>query len=244
MELFSKQHKNDKLPVTESKNATIILNEAKAGLENQIVRLSKEKQVDLSKHKARIFVIIDRSGSMYENYSNGSVQTVLTRLLPLSLRFDDDGELDVYVFNKRCHRIVSMTLKNYETYVNTVILGQGYQAIGGTSYSPVINETIRTYNSTKYPAFGIFITDGENNDAEETDKAIRESSNLPIFYQFIGIGNSSFKYLEKLDDLDGRRVDNTAFMRVSNFSQLSDDELYSELLEQYTKWLQVISKNK
>ena len=90
------------------------------------------------------------------------------------------------------------------------------------------------------PAFVIFITDGANFDERETDKAIRESSEENIFIQFVGIGNSSFKYLEKLDDLDGRRCDNTGFIKVKDFEKLSDEEVYKQLLSQYPEWIEAV----
>lgn len=98
-------------------------------------------------------------------------------------------------------------------------------------------------DGSSYPAFGIFITDGENDDAYATDRAIRNSSKLKIFYQFVGIGFENFRYLQKLDDLDGRDVDNTAFIKVSDFARLDDEQLYAKLLEQYPQWLRAMHIN-
>ena len=79
---------------------------------------------------------------------------------------------------------------------------------------------------------------------DETDRAIRKSSKHKIFYQFVGIGKyESFDYLQKLDDLDGRAVDNTAFIKVEDFSRMDDDQLYDKLLEQYPQWLKVMHIN-
>lgn len=218
--------------------AKVILIKAEAGLDRHIVKLQKEKNVDLTKHRARVFVVLDRSGSMYKLFYNGSVQETLTRLLPLALRFDDNGELEVYVFNNHYTKATPMTINNFESYVEKELLNQNLGPAGGTSYAPIISKTIADYkNGSPYPAFGIFITDGENDDPTLTDNAIKKSSKYKIFYQFIGIGNSSFKYLEKLDDLDGRSVDNTAFIRVADFCNLDDDQLYEKLLEQYPQWL-------
>ena len=74
-----------------------------------------------------------------------------------------------------------------------------------------------------------------------TDNAIRRSSKFKIFYQFVGIGYENFRYLKKLDDLDGRAVDNTAFIKVEDFSRLNDDQLYAKLLEQYPQWLRAMN---
>lgn len=225
-------------PVESTPTHGVRLKKAEESLDRHIVRLKKEKGIDLSSHRARVFVVIDRSGSMYDLYNDGSVQDVLTRLLPLALRFDDNGELEVYVFNNDVNQMPSMTLNNYQTYVKRQILDRRYGPSGGTSYAPVIQQTIHDYDDgSPYPAFGIFITDGENSDQSCTDAAIRKSSKYRIFYQFVGIGNERFYYLQKLDDLDGRKVDNTAFVKVKDFAALTDDQLYDKLLEQYPSWL-------
>lgn len=251
----SKKNNNDSSkvqPTTINEPATsakVILSKAELGLDRHIVRLKKEKNIDLSNHRARVFVVMDRSGSMGfsplgDLYRNGYVQAVLTRLLPLALRFDDNGELEVYVFNKKCTQLPAMNLNNYETYVDHVIMRNNYGPSGGTKYSPVIEQTISDYNDgSPYPAFGIIVTDGNPDDESATNKAVRRSSEYKMFYQFVGIGYEKFKYLEELDDLDGRKVDNTAFIKVADFSQLDDEQLYAKLLEQYPQWLRAMNIN-
>lgn len=217
---------------------TVSLTKSKESLDRSIVNLTKSTGVNLDKHTARVCVVMDKSGSMYNLYSNGSVQKVLSRLLPIALKFDDNGELEVFLFNNSCHQLPSMNIDNYESYVEKEIMRKGYGPTGGTSYAPPIKQTMSYYDDgSRIPAFVIFITDGENSDQFQTDSAIRDSSKLPIFYQFVGIGYESFDYLRKLDDLSGRKVDNTAFVKVTDFSRMSDDELYSKLLEQYPQWL-------
>lgn len=214
----------------------LTLTKAEDSLERHIVNLRK-KGVDLSTHKARVFVVLDISGSMSYLIHNGTVQNTLTRLLPLALKFDNNGELECYVFNNSYARLEPIALRNYDDYVKNIILPNYYPS-GGTSYAPVLNATLEDYDDdSELPAFGIFITDGENNDALATNDVIRKSSNSKIFYQFVGIGLESFKYLKKLDDLTGRKVDNTAFIKVKELEKLSDDELYEKLLEQYPQWL-------
>lgn len=224
-------------------SAKVCLTKAKEGLDRGIVRLHKSSGIDLCKHKARVFVVMDRSFSMNDAFHNGTVQRILTRLLPLALRFDDDGNLDVYVFNTICDKMPSLNLKNYETYVQKIIIGKGYVPTGSTKYSPFVEQIMADYNDDNpIPAFGIIITDGnpDTDDIEPSDMALRESSQYRIFLNFFGTGNCNFKYLEKLDDLDGRLVDNTAFVKVSDFDKLNDDELYDKILEQYPQWLKAM----
>lgn len=228
--------------VSNSPSTKVSLKKADESLERSFVRLQKSTGVDLRKHRARVFVQMDRSGSMYDEYENGSVQAILTRLLPLALRFDDNGDLEVYIFNKRCDQMSAMNLRNYENYVENMILAKGYKPCGGTNYAPAINQAVEDYNDgSSLPAFGIFITDGANDDRAATDRAIQKSAKHKIFFKFVGTGKfNDFKYLEKLDDLDGRPVDNTDFIRVTDFAKLTDDELYDLLLDQYTDWLKAM----
>lgn len=228
-------------PTSGTSNGKVVLTKSQDALERHVVRLKKEQGVDLSRHKARVFVDLDISGSMSNLFANGSVQKTLTRLLPLALKFDDDGELEVYVFNNSCTQMPSMNIGNYENYVRDVLVRRGYGPNGGTSYAPVIKKNVAAYNdNSPYPAFGIFITDGENSDAGATDREVRNSSKYKIFLQFVGIGKENFRYLRKLDDLSGRSVDNTAFIKVADFDSLDDDQLYEKLLEQYPQWLRAM----
>lgn len=226
----------------QSSKPTISLEKSKVVLDKTIVNLSKKSGIDLNVHQARVAVVMDKSGSMDSNFYRGEDQAMLTRLLPLALKFDDNGELEVFVFDTRCQPInPSMTISNFETYVNTQIINKGYGPLGGTSYAPVIRTTMEEMDcenkSNTLPTFVIVITDGENDDKSQTDDAIRKSSEFPIFYQFIGIGSARFDYLQELDNLSGRKVDNTAFISCRDIASMSDDELYAKLLEQYPQWL-------
>ena len=203
----------------------VSLEKSKQAFERHVVSLSESGKVDLTKHKAQVAVCFDRSGSMDRLFYKGDVQDALTRLLPF-IRFDDDGILPVYVFDHDADHVPeAMTEDNYQHFVKTEIIDKGYGPRGGTNYAPVIRQIIADYRESTTPVFVIFITDGENWDQTETDWMIRESSKYNIFFQFVGIGGSSFSYLKKLDKLDGRECDNTAFVQVSSFASLTDEQL-------------------
>ena len=222
--------------------AGINLKKSVVSLDKSLVDLTKKSGINLTKHSARVAVLMDYSGSMSKLYINGSVQKVLNRLMPLALRFDDNGELDVWLFENSYRRFDGMTLDNFDTYVNDVIMSSSYK-MGGTEYAPVISDMLHKYfveermNNT--PTFVIFITDGDNFDKKETDKMIIKSAKENVFIQFVGIGQAAFSYLERLDDLSGRVCDNTGFIKVADFNKLSDEELYDMLLNQYPDWLKV-----
>lgn len=58
-----------------------------------------------------------------------------------------------------------------------------------------------------------------------------------MFVQFIGIGDENFEYLKSLDDMKGRKHDNTGFTAVKDMNHMTDGELYTEILRQYKEWL-------
>lgn len=221
--------------------AGLSLQKSVISLDKTLISLEKKSGFSFDGHRAKVAVAMDFSGSMSSLYRNGAVQAVLSRLMPLALRFDDNGELDVWLFDNEYRRMPSMDLGNFDTYVEKEIMKKGWH-MGGTNYAPVLEDMLKKYfkedaMTANVPTFVIFITDGANADKTQTDKVIRDSSNKNIFVQFVGIGSASFPYLEKLDDLTGRVVDNTGFIKVSDMARLSDEQLFEMLLEQYPDWL-------
>lgn len=222
-----------------SKSAIINLSKSKENLDKVLVNLSKNGGINFSKHAARVALAMDYSGSMDNLFHSGAVQDVITRLLPIALRFDDNGELESWLFSNGKKRLKPVTIQNYENYVKDTMMKSGMR-MGGTEYAPVLEDIVKYYtqdSASNIPAFVIFITDGENSDKGKTDKIIRELSKYNMFVQFVGIGSASFNYLRSLDDMEGREHDNTGFIPVSDMNKMNDRELYLALLLQYKGWL-------
>ena len=229
-----------KIPDT---TAGINLKKSVISLDKSLISLEKKSGLNFTDHRARVAVVMDYSGSMGSLYRSGAVQDVLSRLMPLALRFDDNGELDVWLFHHHFYRMNSMTLDNFDSYVKEEIMSKGYR-MGSTAYAPVLEDVLHKYfvedaESANIPTFVVFITDGSNDsgDKRPTNAIIKESAYKNIFIQFVGIGDATFDYLERLDDLTGRPVDNTGFIKVSDMARLSDEELFNLLLDQYPDWL-------
>lgn len=207
----------------------------------ELLCLEKSPLNDLT---ARVAVVMDFSGSMRPLYQDGTVQAILDRLLPVAMQFDDNGEMEVWLFDNEYRRLDDISLDNYYEYLkNSRVLNK---PMGGTRYAPVINDIIKTYTTTslfksksKLPALVLFITDGDNYYGDKTPatKAIINASKEPIFWQFIGIGNSDFDFLKSLDDMEGRYIDNANFFSVNDLMSISDDELYKRLLNEYPSWI-------
>ncbi len=222
-----------------TKSIPIDMSKSTENLNKVLIDMSKGGKIDMSKHVARVALAMDYSGSMSDLFRNGSVQETITRLLPIALKFDDNGELESWLFSNGKERLDAVTIKNYKHYVRDVMM-KSRMSMGGTNYYPVLRDMITYYKDiepSSIPAFIIFITDGENWDTSETNDIIRELSNYNIFVQFVGIGDERFDYLRSLDNMRGRKHDNTGFTAVKDMNKMNDEELYKELLRQYNDWL-------
>ena len=216
--------------------------------------------------QADVVFAIDKSGSMWEEYNDGTVQELVTRMLGIAMNIDPNKSVDVYQFNSGSQHIGLATESNYANFVRE----KRMSVDGGTNYAPVMKQIIAEHGTPlkgnvdpvkrkglfgglfkkkaveptnpivakKNPLLVIFITDGSNFDEAEAEKVIYEAAEQPIFWQFVGIGNEKFEFLKKLDDLAGRYIDNADFFPVKDIKKASDEELYNSLLTEFPKWLE------
>ena len=223
--IFGKKIKTPDMPTV--KEPKIDLTKKKE--EVHTICLSKQP---LNGLKAQVGLVLDFSGSMSNLYYDGTVQKIIENTLPLAMEFDDNGTMEVWIFHDGCHRLPDISLKNYAGYVKREIIGK--YNMGGTNYAPVMKSVIKVYKDCKLPSYVLFITDGDNDDQGMTISVIKEAAKLPIFWQFVGVGRARFTFLEKLDDLADRYVDNADFFEVSNALDIT----YRQLLNEFPDWLQ------
>lgn len=194
---------------------------------------------------ARVVFALDHSGSMRTMYKDGTVQTLLERVFPMAMYFDDNSELDFYWFDSIYKALPSVVPDNLDGYVSKMILSQN-DHFGGTCYAPIMQEITNRFalrEPMKIPTFVIFITDGANSDKTAAKQVLTDASRYNIFWKFIGIGSDKFEFLERLDTLKGRFIDNANFASVNDLAKLSDDELYTLLLDEFSDWLGLCRQN-
>ncbi|PLR98740.1 VWA domain-containing protein [Bacillus sp. T33-2] len=199
----------------------------------------------LQKTTARIGVVLDISGSMRRLYNNGTVQNVVERLLALATRFDDDGVLDVWVYDMKFSRLPSVTELTLPDYINREVLNNNkISKFRANNEPPVMRDVIQKYlteDDGSLPVYLIFINDGgikrSARGQDSVTKVLTDSSDKPIFWQFVGIGDANFDVLRKLDDLEGRYIDNANFFHILDIEKETDEDLYDKLLSEFPSWL-------
>jgi hypothetical protein len=206
-----------------------------------LVSLAKTAAVSLDKQglagqRAAVQLVLDHSGSMAPYYNNGAVQRLAEQALGLSVNLDDDGVVPLTFFGSRVEHYDDIRLDNY-----TGLIDRLHQRVhwGSTDYVAGMRAAIEehTNSGATDPALVIFQTDGEPNDRRAAEKMLRQASDLPIFWAFIGFGGR-VQFLEKLDDLRRRTVDNASFFHAANPHAVTDAQLYDGITGEFASWLQ------
>ena len=216
----------------------------------QLVSLAKKAQVSLEKAKlthvkARVALILDASGSMNFQYTQGRVQEVVNRVLPLAIHFDDDGSIDCWAFAAKPQKLSAITLANYSNFIQTDNHGWRSWDVGSRSNDePKVMEQVISYyldSGDRSPVYILFISDGGVHENGKITRLMTDAAKLPLYWQFVGLGGRDYGILEKLDDMRGRVVDNCGFFALDDLHQVSEEQLYDQLMEEFPDWIKAAS---
>ncbi|KAI7255763.1 hypothetical protein KC345_g11078 [Hortaea werneckii] len=231
-----------------------ILPQANAGTVNILSSIDLRKKIvestlvkkQLTGVTARVGIVLDITGSMRNLYSSGVVQEVVERILAVACKFDDNGSLDVWVYDTEFSRLPPVTERDLGNYVFTHIMNNdAIHKFGRNNEPPVMEDVIQKYTREEKdttPVFIIFINDGGM--VKPTKKVLMAASALPVFWQFIGIGDSDFEVLKQLDTMGGRLVDNASFFHLDRIEEVSDEQLYDQLLNEFPQWLKAAKEKR
>jgi hypothetical protein len=222
--------------------------------DRELLSLVKKVSVSLEKKKlltdrAKVALCLDISGSMSSLYKAGKIDTLVRRVMALGYRFDDDGEIDVFLFGANVHEWGPIGVDDYRTFVKD--MQRRHPLEGGTRYGAAMERIRKFYarnNPEGLPVYVMFVTDGGTEDKSKTEKELRAASEEPIFWQFMAIGATGFfsgvrfEFLEKLDELTGRKVDNANFFQVADPAAPSDEEMFELMMGEYPDWLKAAQK--
>ncbi|WP_406141559.1 VWA domain-containing protein [Streptomyces sp. NBC_01089] len=208
--------------------------------------LVKTAAVSLEKHRiagrrACVYLVLDRSGSMRRYYRDGSIQHLAEQALGLSANLDDDGVVPLVFFDTTAHPPTDLSIDNYTGSIGRLHDELGH--MGTTNYADAMDAVIDHYlaSEAQDPAFVIFQTDGSPDSRSAAQRVLCKAAALPMFWQFVGFGNDSFKFLRKLDDLPVPRmrvVDNAGFFPAGkNPRSMDDATLYDQLMNEFPQWL-------
>jgi len=114
---------------------------------------------------------------------------------------------------------------------------RGFFGFGKAQPSPAAPQPVTSTTSSDIPVYVLFLTDGAPDNRTKAVQALTEVSTAPIFWKFLSIGKESIMFLEKLDTLTDRFVDNANYEPVGDVDAISDAELFEKKLTEFPDWL-------
>ncbi|MEP3665803.1 MAG: VWA domain-containing protein [Roseibium sp.] len=215
----------------------------------QLVSLVKKIGVNLEKKgftppRSKVCLVMDISGSMTSNFRSGKVDTLVQRALALGLTFDDDGDIDVFLFGKKVHDYGSLNADTYKGFSARLMDDKRLEA--DTRYGAAmerVRDFYRADNPENLPVYVLFVTDGSTTDKPKTKKMLINSCAEPIFWKFVGLiqpgvfANNRQGFLQELDDLPGRTIDNADFFNVTDPADPDDEKFLNNMMEEFPEWM-------
>jgi hypothetical protein len=189
-------------------------------------------------------MVLDASGSTTRMWPN-TMQAVVDRLATLALNLDDNGELEFWGYAnepKKFANVTRSTLDGYVARIQAEAPRTRWELLGGigagNNEPPAIDAIVREAKTTpSTPTLCIFVTDGGIQLNRLIKERITAAVEVPVFWQFVGLGGSNYGILQKLDTMEGRRVDNAGFFAIDDYNAVSDEALYDRLLKEFPSWL-------
>lgn len=145
----------------------------------------------------RVGAQFDVSGSAEHFYTSGVMQETIDRLIPVAMKFDDNGELDAWLFHHGVlPQLPTITESDEGTYVNSTILKQR-GLWGSTNYAPALSEAVNFYFGASAQATpvkksfsfgGMF---GGKKEASLSTATSQPASKLPAMVLFLTDGSNS-----------------------------------------------------
>jgi hypothetical protein len=185
-----------------------------------------------------VVLVLDVSASMTTLFKTGQVQRLVERALAVAARLDDNGEVPVTLFGTSARDGGTIDLSNIQGYVR----GMHFNFDGGTIYAPAIRQVVKNAAQSTWPTLVLFVTDGENSDPREAEAAMTQVSSEAVFFKFLALGDGPFRFLEKLDTMPGRAVDNANFAQIRDLARTGDAELFSLISQEISDWIPAATK--
>ena len=192
--------------------------------------------LDLTQCRARIVLAIEASKNTAKFFSDGSMQNLITKVLPLAMQFSANAQLDYWLYSGRCKKMFPIGERNYAAAIPNDWGSLMWSLGENKTETTAMTEILSSCQPFNMPTYILFITSGNVALDNQIEQMVVSSSQLPVFWQFLGMGGNRYGVFERIQNLSGAAINNAKFAAISGFSQHSTPELYKFLLGDFSKW--------